>query len=535
MRAENHFFGRSSKSNGSSASAIRVILCSVGQKRTPQDQGDGAVRELVSLKKELVTEVPMAMLDRVPYLADLLNSKKKANPSDDTGDEIILEEHLSTTEQRVLRLSFSKTSPTSPEAVMACLEFVCSEGESKLQLDSHNQFQMLAASSMLRVRPVAEQCIQFVAKNLSPLSVATATKFALKLGSPALLEACYYFTKGLLLPASSSIPNLSQSIKIDVLGSKKKKTQQQQLLQQQQQQNLDDDTVRSKDAKITDDGNLQCGNLFVSLAVFAEIAKQDLGHSLRFNRASFIYDLYFVDQLLLNESSLYPRVYRMCHDHNSEFVMLAYQHDEFADFVISSSPSLDFRTQQVQFSASYLGTVTSNFLGTEFYLYDGGVVPNAVSHIQAGKSPFRVRRELSHVVFDRNVMGSQPRALKARVPARLAAQDPYAASEVTNSQNTSSQSQESDDLDTNNSVEFVNKPPFWSEENECWMLDFFGRVNLASAKNFQLVQGQDGQEVFLMFGKMTETRYALDFRYPLSPLQAFGIGLAGIARKLAVN
>ncbi len=33
----------------------------------------------------------------------------------------------------------------------------------------------------------------------------------------------------------------------------------------------------------------------------------------------------------------------------------------------------------------------------------------------------------------------------------------------------------------------------------------------------------------MQFGKSTQTRYSLDFKFPLSPLQAFGIALSAFA------
>ncbi len=39
----------------------------------------------------------------------------------------------------------------------------------------------------------------------------------------------------------------------------------------------------------------------------------------------------------------------------------------------------------------------------------------------------------------------------------------------------------------------------------------------------------DEEEPILQFGKSSPTRFILDFKYPLSPLQAFGIALASFA------
>ena len=86
------------------------------------------------------------------------------------------------------------------------------------------------------------------------------------------------------------------------------------------------------------------------------------------------------------------------------------------------------------------------------------------------------------------------------------------------------------------------KKPVWSEEHEAWCLDFGGRVKKASKNNFILEVDQDRvnlKEEFsdtplMIFGKVNASRYSLDYRYPLSPMQAFAIALTTFASKLAV-
>lgn len=99
-------------------------------------------------------------------------------------------------------------------------------------------------------------------------------------------------------------------------------------------------------------------------------------------------------------------------------------------------------------------------------------------------------------------------------------------------------------------------------------LDFGGRVTMASVKNFQLELvrrakgqaerreegeaskgGDDGgggssadaaastrvtsSTLILQFGKVGKEAFTLDFRHPLSPAQAFAIGLTTLARKIS--
>lgn len=103
-----------------------------------------------------------------------------------------------------------------------------------------------------------------------------------------------------------------------------------------------------------------------------------------------------------------------------------------------------------------------------------------------------------------------------------------------------------------------NKEPYWLESIQAYSLDFRGRVTLPSNKNLQLMledeecelenvvpelmtdkfdreAGTDG--ISLQFGKVGEREdcevYSMDFRYPLTPLQAFGICLGASDRNLA--
>ena len=66
----------------------------------------------------------------------------------------------------------------------------------------------------------------------------------------------------------------------------------------------------------------------------------------------------------------------------------------------------------------------------------------------------------------------------------------------------------------------------------------------ASKKNFLLVaeEGNDRMEdefgegrIYLRFGKMSKTRFTLDFRHPFSPAAALGIVCSAFAKKRAVT
>ena len=94
-----------------------------------------------------------------------------------------------------------------------------------------------------------------------------------------------------------------------------------------------------------------------------------------------------------------------------------------------------------------------------------------------------------------------------------------------------------------------NKEPKWDEVHGGHVLNFQGRVTESSVKNFQLVcnsvHTEDGgrsdqddnlvdpEEIVLQFGRVGKNRFTMDFKFPLSPLQAFGICIACLDVKIA--
>ncbi|CAM9712458.1 unnamed protein product, partial [Hapterophycus canaliculatus] len=65
---------------------------------------------------------------------------------------------------------------------------------------------------------------------------------------------------------------------------------------------------------------------------------------------------------------------------------------------------------------------------------------------------------------------------------------------------------------------------------DAYVLDFPDPTSKRSVKNVQLVLAADGphNNTFLSFGKSDTDEFSLDFRYPLSPMQAFGLALAAL-------
>jgi tubby-related protein 1 len=80
-----------------------------------------------------------------------------------------------------------------------------------------------------------------------------------------------------------------------------------------------------------------------------------------------------------------------------------------------------------------------------------------------------------------------------------------------------------------------NISPKWNKKQKGYVLPFFGRVKLASAKNFQLMEGDDDTNILFMFGKVKKDHYSLDFRHPLSLMDAFGVAISSLLKKRAVS
>jgi hypothetical protein len=81
-----------------------------------------------------------------------------------------------------------------------------------------------------------------------------------------------------------------------------------------------------------------------------------------------------------------------------------------------------------------------------------------------------------------------------------------------------------------------NRPPWWNVELGAFVLNFGGRVKVASVKNFQLCERTStfDQEHIMQFGRI-EGRHAftMDFGWPLTPVQAFAIAISSLQSKIS--
>lgn len=79
-----------------------------------------------------------------------------------------------------------------------------------------------------------------------------------------------------------------------------------------------------------------------------------------------------------------------------------------------------------------------------------------------------------------------------------------------------------------------NRPPWWNIELGAFVLNFGGRVSVASVKNFQLCDRSDQDHIMLQFGRIQGRHsFTMDFQFPLTPVQAFAIAISSLQSRIS--
>ncbi|GMR36620.1 hypothetical protein PMAYCL1PPCAC_06815 [Pristionchus mayeri] len=191
-----------------------------------------------------------------------------------------------------------------------------------------------------------------------------------------------------------------------------------------------------------------------------------------------------------------------------------------ANYLISTDPTRLLRTGE-----GFIGKVRSNALGTSFTLYDDGKNPKHCSHSEM------VRAELAAVIYDPNVLGFRgPRKMTILTPAVSEEKEILKIRPVSDKDSLIERykCKRFEDI-----VKMTNKAPMWSEDSQSFVLNFHGRVTQASVKNFQIVHEKDEEYIVMQFGRVSHDMFSMDFRYPLSAVQAFGIAMTSFHGKIA--
>jgi len=164
---------------------------------------------------------------------------------------------------------------------------------------------------------------------------------------------------------------------------------------------------------------------------------------------------------------------------------------------------------------AYVGKLSANFRKTEYVL-------NSVGYNPMGPENIYIRDKLAQVSITSNLLDSEgPRKITCVVPKGGENGAPKAAeSEV------KKLPKPSDSIELENVHQFVNCSPKWDNTVHAYILDFGGRVTQPSVKNFILGYKDNEEKIVLTFGKVGDDDFTMDFTYPLTPLQAFGICLS---------
>ena len=146
------------------------------------------------------------------------------------------------------------------------------------------------------------------------------------------------------------------------------------------------------------------------------------------------------------------------------------------------------------------------------------------------------REEIAGIKFDRLTLmdqlkdGNQPRKLKAILPLLNEDKVPI-PNKVHDSSGSGSLSEKMHKYESSSAAAaeiddalvFESKDPVY--ENGNFRLNFSGRVNMPSVKNFQLVSKSNIADVICQFGKVDEDIFHLDFKAPMNACQAFSLAL----------
>lgn len=211
-------------------------------------------------------------------------------------------------------------------------------------------------------------------------------------------------------------------------------------------------------------------------------------------------------------------VFRLYEERTNRFLLSAQKRSasRTSNFLIATedTPTRD--------SGNVVGKVRANWSGAVYTVFDGGMAPeDAVTDAS-------LRRELAVIAFAWDSMGpgrmrvAVPRLRKSGAPFVFRAREADASLAAAAARK-----------DGKAMMLLRNKRPTWDADTNTHVLDFGGRVTQTSVKNFQLASDETGDATLLQFGRVGKDRFTMDFRSPLSHVQALGIVLAAIDGKIA--
>lgn len=208
-------------------------------------------------------------------------------------------------------------------------------------------------------------------------------------------------------------------------------------------------------------------------------------------------------------------------------------------------------------AATYLGKMVKNYTGTSFTLHDyrvtnphdvnapkhqlatmaydinvSGGDPNAFTTIMPRYDEGYLEKEQSETLINRHkLLKKKRRSLEQTMMDKLRRKKDTAYGSV-------------EQRDEAELLVLQTQKPVFCEELQAFTLDFAGRVKLPCKRNFILSVDPKNQRLvdefgegttLLRHGKVNQDRYILDYRYPLSPVQALAVAVTSFAEKLLVT
>jgi tubby-related protein 1 len=195
-------------------------------------------------------------------------------------------------------------------------------------------------------------------------------------------------------------------------------------------------------------------------------------------------------------------------------------------------------------SGSVIGKLRSNFLGTEYHIYDDGKNPEFdESHYDEKNDGgeitdlSEIRCELGVILYAANTsLGAKgPRKMSVYISRVDEYGNPLKVWQPMKKDDESISTCLKTEKSTIDKVVLLeNKPPSWNNDVKASVLNFNGRVTMASVKNFQLCT-HDNEKQIMQFGRVGDNEFILDVRWPMSLLQAFSIALSSFDSKLGCD
>ncbi|KAI4887862.1 hypothetical protein NFI96_015072, partial [Prochilodus magdalenae] len=227
------------------------------------------------------------------------------------------------------------------------------------------------------------------------------------------------------------------------------------------------------------------------------------------------------------DSDLFPTYYMYLEeDGNKKFLLSAKNRSRTmtADYAISVDPEgLDMKAENA------VGKLRSNMMGTKFILCEQNGRDERAQLKDKGPKP-----ELAVIRYesDTNEM-KRPRKMSVTIPdVTVSAGTPVDSAKDQGSFFQKWQRKKKKEKQLDNTIELCSAEAVWNEAKQTYEMDFYGRTKRRSRRNFQLVNADSPDKILMLFARVDDDDFTLDYSYPLCAMHAFSIALSSIHNKL---